>query len=235
MCRWPGALTCLDCESPLARIIIFLCWKLQPQRGEGRAAEPPCQPHSKELAGGSCSDPRDVPSWFLQMSLYSQGVVAELQQHGWGAPGLGQLQAEVTGLGTGLGHLHVALMGLPMGFSFPPAVAVPWEGAVGPWCAARQGEERSPKWKRDTFSTRISPHANRHHHILSQVLSDLSAEHDKSRATVNSRTGSRRNTNISRLHLLARDKEDASTMFPKPRCSNRTDPPGCGGCSFSRG
>lgn len=85
-------------------------------------------------------------------------------------------------------------------------------------------EERSPKWKRDTFSTRISPHANRCH-IMSRVPNDLSAEHDKSLVTVNNRASSRRNTNISRLHHLGPDTEDASTMLPKPRHSSLTKLP----------
>lgn len=85
-------------------------------------------------------------------------------------------------------------------------------------------EERSPKWKRDTFSTRISPRANRCH-IMSRVPDDLSAEHDKSLVTVNNRASSRRNTNISCLHHLGPDTEDASTMFPKPCHSSHTNQP----------
>lgn len=108
--------------------------------GEGKEAKPP-NPHFEERAGGARGDPRDVPSWFLQVSVCPQGAVADLQQQGWVGPGLGLLQAEGTDSGTGLGHIHTALMGLPVRFVFPPGVAVPREGAMGPRCPVQQGEQ----------------------------------------------------------------------------------------------
>lgn len=38
VCKCLGALACLDCDSPLRRIIIVFCWKVQRQRGEGGRA-----------------------------------------------------------------------------------------------------------------------------------------------------------------------------------------------------
>lgn len=99
------------------------------------------------------------------------------------------------------GHLHIVLWVCPYGLC-PLGLAVPCQLGGSSWCpAGRPREERSPRWRRDAFSVRICPHANRWH-TVSRVPNELSAEHDKSLGTANN---GRRNTNPSCLHHLRCD------------------------------
>lgn len=110
----------------------------------------------------------------------------------------------------------------PRGVPLPPQVWLSFGREQGDPGALSSREENSPQWKRGTFSTRVSPHANRYH-IMSRVPDGLSAERDKSLVTVNNGASSRRNTNISHLHHLGPSTEGASTMLPKSCHSSPTN------------
>lgn len=98
-------LACLGCDSPLQRITIFLCCKHQHWQGWGgegsRAPEPP-----RADVLGCPRGPGDVPSWCLQMA----------RARGSGA---GMALEGDNGFGVSSGHLHIALVGLPLWFISP--------------------------------------------------------------------------------------------------------------------
>lgn len=157
VCECLGALVCLDCDSPLRRIIMVFCWKLQRERGEGGRAP------LGGMGWWQPEGPKECPLLVFADTRVFPGSGDRLSARGLGAPGLGRPQAGRTGSG----HLHTVLLGLPVGF-------IPRVGALGPWCPVQQGEKwwkNLPSGKRDTFPTRISPHANRCH-IMSRVPDD---------------------------------------------------------------